>query len=89
MPVGTDSPVRIIHIHSPHDDVVPIGGGSSPLFDGVFGRTVRLPSTYDEGEKLPVGSTWALITDIGSGPAHHGYQPSAAERFWRFFSQSQ
>ena len=88
MPVRTNTPVRIIHIHSPHDSVVPITGGSSLLFNGAFGRTVELPSTYDESEKLPVGSTWALITDVGSGPAHHGYQASAAERFWRFFAQS-
>ncbi len=89
MPVRTTTPVRIIHIHSPHDSIVPIAGGNSPLFDGAFGRTVQLPSTYNEGENLPIGSTWALITDVGSGPSHHGDQTSAAERFWRFFSQSQ
>ena len=87
MPVRTTSPVRIIHIHSPFDEVVPINGGNSPLFHGAFGRSVQLPSSFSEGRRLPIGSTWSLVTDVGSGPAHHGYQATAAERFWRFFSQ--
>ncbi len=88
MPVATKRPVRIIHIHSPLDTVVPIGGGDSALFHGFFGRHVRLPDTFAEAGKLPVGSTWSLVTDVGSGPGHHGYQPSAAERFWQFFDAS-
>ena len=40
MPVRTTEPVRIIHIHSPLDEIVPITGGNSPLFQGHFGRSV-------------------------------------------------
>jgi Prolyl oligopeptidase family len=88
LPVTTTQPVRIMHIQSVQDQIVPIGGGDSALLHGEFGRPVRLPSSYTEAKLLPVGSTWTLVTDEGTGPGHHGYQPIAAQQFWRFFAQT-
>jgi polyhydroxybutyrate depolymerase len=88
MPVTTTRPVRIIHIHSPKDSIIPINGGDSPLLNADFGHPVVLPNTYLEGAQLPIGSTWVLITDVGAAPAGHGYQRWVAQRFWQFFSES-
>ncbi len=85
LPSATTVPVRVKHIHSVNDTVVPIAGGDSQQLHGVFGRPVALPSSYAEASTLPAGSTWSLVTTVGSGAGFHDYQPSAAATFWAFF----
>jgi poly(3-hydroxybutyrate) depolymerase len=85
VPVRTSAGMRVMHIHSTRDTVVPIRGGNSPLLAANLGHPVNLRNSYTEGAALPTGSVWRLVTTAGSGPGYHDYQPSAAATFWAFF----
>jgi polyhydroxybutyrate depolymerase len=80
------TPVRLRHIHSTSDVVVPVGGGNSPLLSGVAGHPVNIPSSFTEGRRLPAGSVWSFTTTPGTGAGGHGYQAFAAQEFWTFMS---
>jgi poly(3-hydroxybutyrate) depolymerase len=82
---STRNPIRVLHIHSTRDTVVPIEGGNSPLLESSMGHPVDLRNSYTEGAALPPGSTWKLVTGPGSGPGYHDYDPAAAAAFWTFF----
>jgi poly(3-hydroxybutyrate) depolymerase len=83
---ASQTPVRLRHLHSISDTVVPIRGGNSPLLASSAGHPVNIPNSYAEGNRLPAGSVWRLTTTPGTGAGGHGYWPTATNDFWIFIS---